>query len=260
MILDEICDYKAEFVSHSKRNTPIEELQERVESADKPRDFRGAIRRDGIQLIAEVKKASPSKGVMLEDMDPYSLATLYEQCGAAAISCLTDEKYFHGSLDDFIKVRRSVNVPCIRKEFIIDPYQIHESRAANADAILLIVRILSDEQLREYRELAESLGMAALVETHDENEIGRALDSGARVVGINNRDLQTFDVSYERTLELKRFVPGGTTLVSESGIHTRDQVKKLEDGGVDAILVGEAFVTSNDIGSKVRELLTADEG
>lgn len=259
MILDEICEYKAEFVAHSKRTTPVEALMGQIESMDAPRDFRGALRKEGIQLIAEVKKASPSKGVMLKDMDPYGLANLYEQCGAAAISCLTDEKYFQGSLDDFIKVRRGVRIPCIRKEFIIDPYQIYESRAAYADAILLIVRILSDEQLKEYRELAESLRMAALVETHDQAEIERALGTGARIVGINNRDLQTFEVSYERTLELKRYVPGGTTLVSESGIHTREQVKKLEDGGVDAMLIGEAFVTSNDIAYKVRELLTPDE-
>ncbi|HIA47401.1 MAG TPA: indole-3-glycerol-phosphate synthase, partial [Candidatus Hydrogenedentes bacterium] len=139
-----------------------------------------------------------------------------------------------------------------------DPYQIYESRVAGADAILLIVRILSDEQLRDYRELAQSLEMAVLVETHDEDEIARALDTGARIIGINNRDLSTFEVDYKRTLELKRHVPGGVVLVSESGIHTREQVKALDDGGIDAMLVGEAFVTSQDIASKVRELLESD--
>lgn len=258
MILDEICDYKKEFVASSKNRAPLNAIMEQLEALEAPRNFRDALRQDGIQLIAEVKKASPSKGVMLEDIDPIGLARLYEQHGAAAVSVLTDEKYFQGSLDDFIDVRRSVDIPCIRKEFIVDAYQIYESRLAQADAILLIVRILSDEQLREYREIAESLGMAALVETHDQEEIERALAAGARIVGINNRDLATFDTDYKRTLELKRYVPGGTVLVSESGIHTRDQVQRLEDGGVDAMLIGEAFVTSDDISAKVRELLQPD--
>lgn len=258
MILDEIVEYKKEFVAAAKTKTPLGELREQLEEADPARDFRGALRQEGIRLIAEVKKASPSKGVMLDAMDPIGLASLYEHCGAACISVLTDEKYFQGSLKDFVQVRRGVKSPCLRKEFVIDPYQIYESRAADADAILLIVRILSDEQLREYRELAESLGMAVLVETHDEDEIARALDTGAHIIGINNRDLATFDVDYKRTLELKRHVPGGVVLVSESGIHTRDQVEALDDGGIDAMLIGEAFVTSLDIASKVRELLGSD--
>lgn len=255
MILDEICEYKKDFVAGRKTTAPLDGIVEQLEGLDEPRDFRNALRQNGIQLIAEIKKASPSKGVMLENIDPLALSNLYQRSGAAAISVLTDEKYFQGSLDDFIRVRRSVDVPCIRKEFIVDEYQIYESRLAQADAILLIVRILSDEQLREYRELAESLGMTALVETHDESEIERALSTGARIIGINNRDLQTFDVSYERTLELKKHVPGGVVLVSESGIHTLDQVQKLEDGGIDAMLIGEAFVTADDIAAKVRELL-----
>ena len=258
MILDEIVEYKREFVEHSNSKVSLAELREKLDSIAPPRDFRGALRKEGIRLIAEVKKASPSKGVMLKNMDPIGLASLYEQCGASCISVLTDEKFFQGSLDDFLHVRRGIRLPCIRKEFIIDPYQIYESRVAEADAILLIVRILSDQQLREYRELGESLGMAVLVEAHDEEEIGRALDSGARIVGINNRDLTTFDVDYRRTLELKRHVPGGVVLVSESGIHTREQVQALDDGGVDAILVGEAFVTSSDIAEKVHELLKSD--
>ena len=258
MILDEIVDYKKEFVANAKSTVPLSELQEKLEEAEAPRDFRGALRKEGIRLIAEVKKASPSKGVMLKDLDPIGLASLYEQCGASCVSVLTDEKYFQGSLDDFIHVHRGIKLPCIRKEFVIDPYQIYESRAASADAILLIVRILSDEQLREYREIAESLGMAVLVETHDQEEISRALDTGARIVVINNRDLGTFDVDYKRSLELKKHVPGGVVLVSESGIHTREQVQALDDGGIDAMLIGEAFVTSSNIASKVRELLQAD--
>lgn len=260
MILDEICAYKLEFVAEAKSKLSQSEVIERMEQAGPTRGFRDALRKEGIQLIAEVKKASPSKGVMLKDLNPSGLASLYESCGAAAVSVLTDEKYFKGSLDDFTQVRRSIHLPCIRKEFMIDEYQIYEARMAQADAILLIVRILSDEQLREYRELAESLGMDALVETHDEEEIRRALDSGARIIGVNNRDLQTFEVNYERTLDLKKHVPGGVVLVSESGIHTREQVKHLENGGVDAMLVGEAFVTSENIAEKVNELLDYHAG
>ena len=260
MILDEICAYKEEFVAHAKSQLSQAEVIERMQEAGPTRGFRDTLRRDGIQLIAEVKKASPSKGVMLDDLNPAGLASLYEQCGAAAVSILTDEKFFKGSLDDFTQVRRSIHLPCIRKEFMIDEYQIYEARMAGADAILLIVRILSDQQLREYRELAELLDMDVLVEAHDEEEIRRALDSGARIAGVNNRDLQTFDVSYQRTLDLKKFVPGGTVLVSESGIHTREQVKKLDNGGVDAILVGEAFVTSGNISEKVYELLANHAG
>ena len=150
-------------------------------------------------------------------------------------------------------------MPCLRKDFIIDAYQIYEARAATADAILLIVRSLSDTQLKEYQEIAVSLGMAALVETHDQDEIERALEAGAHIIGINNRDLSTFEVDVNRSLELKKMVPGGNILVSESGIKTRDDVRRLEDGGVDAVLIGEALVTSNDIGGKMYELLHDDE-
>ncbi|PCJ52730.1 MAG: indole-3-glycerol phosphate synthase [Candidatus Hydrogenedentota bacterium] len=255
MILDEICAYKEEVVLKAKSEVPLSELEDQIKSARKPRDFRKSLRTEGISLIAEVKIASPSKGIMMEDADPVRLASIYEQCGANAVSVLTDEKYFQGSLNNMRVVERSIKLPVLRKEFIIDPYQIYEARAANADAILLIVRILTDEQLRDFRDLAESMGMGVLVETHDAPEIERALESGARIIGINNRDLSTFDVDYKRTLELKKNVPGGVVLVSESGINTREQVQKLEDGGVDAILVGEAFVTSENIAAKIREIM-----
>ncbi len=258
MILDEIVAYKREVVAAVKGCRPIEEVRERAENAPEPRDFRAALRQDGVSLIAEVKRASPSKGLMLPDVEAVELGALYEAAGARAISVLTDEKYFQGVLSDLTSVRQHVGIPCLRKEFIIDPYQVYEARAAGADAILLIVRILSDEELHEFNRLAASLGMAALVETHNEEEIARALKSGAHIVGINNRDLDTFTVDYNTTLQLKRHVPGGTVLVSESGIHTREQVKQLEDGGVDAILVGESLVTSNDIRAKIGELLGLD--
>lgn len=255
MILDEICSYKREEVSTAKARHPMTAVQEHAKEAQPPRDFRYALRREGISLIAEVKRASPSRGALLEGMDPVDLASIYEESGARAISVLTDEKFFQGSLDDLVAVRRSVSVPCLRKEFIVDPYQVYEARAYNADAILLIVRILSNSELREYRELAESLGMAALVECHEAEEVERALESGAHIIGINNRDLSTFEVDFNTTFELKKLVPGGKVLVSESGIHTREHVRMLANGGVDAILVGEALVTSRDVRAKIRELL-----
>lgn len=260
MILDEICAHKRIEVDAAKAARPLSALEERIEEARPARDFRLALRKPGISLIAEVKRSSPTRGMMMSGRDPVELAGLYEQAGARAISVLTDSKYFNGSLDDFVAVRRGVAAPCLRKEFIIDAYQIYEARAVDADAILLIVRILSDKQLKDYLELAESLGMAALVETHDEMEIERALKAGAHIIGINNRDLTTFEVDLNTTLRLKKYVSGGHVLVSESGIQTREHVKKLEDGGVDAILVGEALVTSPDIHAKIRELLGLDEG
>jgi len=260
MILDEICDYKREVIANAKRREPLQDVRERADAASPPRPFREVLRKPGMGLIAEVKRASPSKGALLFGMEPVELASIYEHAGASAISVLTDEQYFNGSLDDLIAVRRSVDVPCLRKEFILDEYQIYEARAALADAILLIVRILDDDQLKAYRELATSLGMGVLVECHDAHEVERALGSGAAIIGINNRDLQTFEVDFNTSLELRKMVPGGKVLVSESGIQTRDHVRKLEQGGVDAILVGEALVTSDDIRAKIRNLLGDDAG
>jgi len=259
MILDEICDHKRGEVEAAKAHRTLAQLKDWVKDTPAPRDFRKALRGDSIRLIAEVKRASPSRGTLLTGMDVVDLASIYEECGAAAISVLTDEKFFRGSLDDLIAVRRSVNVPCLRKEFVIDPYQIYEARVATADAILLIVRILSDAQLREYRELAESLGMGVLVECHDAEEVHRALESGAAILGVNNRDLQTFNVDLNTTLSLRKLIPGGKILVAESGIHTREHVRTLEKSGVDAMLVGESLVTSGDVRAKARELLGSDE-
>lgn len=258
MILNEICAHKREEVEHRKAELPLHDLEEAIARVRPARDFRGALRQPGISLIAEVKKASPSKGTFIEDFDPIGLASLYEQSGARAVSILTDAKYFQGSLDDLTSVHQGVAIPCLRKEFIIDEFQIYEARAAQADAILLIVRCLSDAQIKDYLELAHRLGMDVLVESHTAAEIERAMHAGAHIIGINNRDLDTFTVDINTTLELKRLVPGGYVLVSESGIHTRDHVVRLEDGGIDAILVGEALVSSSNIAGKIRELLGRD--
>jgi indole-3-glycerol phosphate synthase len=259
MILDEIVAHKHEEVAVRKREVPLSELEERMALAAPPRDFRAALRASGISLIAEVKRASPSKGDILPGVDAVDIAAAYEQAGARAISVLTDHRFFKGSLDDLSSVHRAVALPCLRKEFIVDPYQVYESRAAEADAILLIVRILPDELLRDLYQLARALRLAVLVETHSADEIERALKVGAHTIGINNRDLDTLAIDINTTLELRKRVPGGNTLVSESGIHTRDQVRRLEDGGVDAILVGESILTSGNPRAKIRQLLERDE-
>lgn len=260
MILDEICAHKREELKETKKTRPLSELEEALERQRPPRNFRDALRTEGISLIAEIKKASPSKGKLIENGSPTTLGALYEKAGARAISILTESKYFDGSLEDFVNVRQNVALPCIRKEFIVDTYQIYEARVADADAILLIVKALSDTELREFLELATTLKMATVVETHDAHEIERALKAGAHIIGINNRDLDTFEVDLTVTMELKKIVPGGNVLVSESGIRTREDVKILEDGGIDAILVGEALITSNDIYAKVHELMGTHEG
>ena len=259
MILDEIVENKRLEVAESKVRVPREQLEERASTLPKPRDFRTALRREGISLIAEIKRASPSKGDMLPGVDAVDLAALYEQSGARALSVLTDFKYFKGTLDDLESVHQGGRIPCLRKEFIIDEYQIYEARAHRADAILLIVRILTDEQIKRFIALARSLGMAVLVETHTEEEIRRAMDCGAHIIGINNRDLDTLTMDLQTTMKLRKIVAGGYTLVSESGIYTREHVRMLEDGGVDAILVGESLLTSKNIQAKIRELLGQDE-
>lgn len=258
MILDEICRHKREEIARRKTAVPLAQLEQKIEPPDGIRDFRQSLRKDGIRLIAEIKRASPSKGPLLGDIDAVELGSLYETAGAAAISVLTDERFFKGSLDDLAAIRHNVRVPCLRKEFILDEYQLYEARAYRADAVLLIVRILSDEQLRDYLKLAKALGMAALVETHSADEIERAIQAEAAIIGINNRDLATFEADLNTTFGLKKLVPGGKVLVSESGIHTREHVRMLEDGGIDAVLVGEALLTSNDIRGKILELLGHD--
>lgn len=260
MILDPILENKRSEVAARKAAVPLRDLEERIGMNRPPRDFRSALRQEGISLIAEIKRASPSKGDILPGVDAVEIGALYEQCGARAISVLTDDKFFKGKLEDLTNVHRHVRVPCLRKEFIVDEYQIYEARAAEADAILLIVRCLDDAELKAFYKLARSLDMEVLVETHTADEIERALEAGAHIIGINNRDLDTLDVDVNRSIELKKLVPGGNILVSESGIYTRAQVQQLEDGGVDAILVGESLLTSNDIRAKMQELLGHGEG
>ena len=258
MILSDIVAAKREELERTTQERPLSQLEALASRNPAPLDFASALKGTGMRLIAEVKKASPSKGLICPDLDPVQLALTYARNGAAAISVLTEERYFHGSLDYLSTIGRRLegqNVPLLRKDFIFNDYQIHESRAFGADALLLIAAILSRDQLRELLLLSHAQGMQCLVEVHDENDLDKALLSGARVIGINNRDLTTFDVDLATTGRLRPLVPADSVVVSESGIRNRDDVRTLRGWGVDCILVGEALVAADDVPAKMKELM-----
>jgi len=258
LILDKILADKYLEVEERKPSLSLHELMDAASCAAPPRDFTQALsssKSGNIRLLAEVKKASPSKGLIRPDFDPVAIAKTYEASGASAISVLTDEKYFQGHADYLKAVRAAVSLPVLRKDFIVDPYQIYEARAWSADAILLIVAALSKDRLSEYMALAASLGMASLVEVHTDQELDTALDINAIIIGVNNRNLQTFETSLDTTIDLASRIPSGKVIVSESGIFSRDDVEYLMSAGVDAILVGESLMREPDPGVKVKELL-----
>jgi indole-3-glycerol phosphate synthase len=256
MILDDIIAYKKEELAETKRRVPFAEVKAKALDADSVRGFGKALAAPGsIKLIAEVKKASPSKGVIREDFDPLMIARTYEESGAACLSVLTEEKFFQGKLQYLDAIRRTAGLPLLRKDFIIDEYQIYEARAAGADAILLIAACLEKQQIEDFIGIAGRTGLDALVESHTYKELDRSLLAGAAIVGINNRNLSTFTVSLQTTLDLLKDIPEDRTVVSESGIKTRDDVVKLAEAGVDAILVGESLMREKDIKKKVKELL-----
>lgn len=260
MILDEIVAHKRLEVAERQQAVPLAALRATAADAWPTRDFAEALDQPGVSLIAELKKASPSKGLLRADFDPLALAEVYATNGARALSVLTDEKFFQGSLDYLRSIRAAQTagdqpaVPLLRKDFIIHPYQVWEARANGADALLLIVACLGQDELTDLLGQTHDLDMAALVEVHDEAEVERALAAGARVVGVNNRDLRTFRVDVGTTHRLRPLVPPGTILVAESGIHSAADVAALAQVGVDAVLVGEAIVTAPDTATKVREL------
>lgn len=256
-ILDEIVASKRDEIAAERRRRPLEELREQAAALAAPiRDFRRALTGPGpIRLIAEIKKASPSAQVIRADFDPVAIARIYQEHGASCLSVLTDTPYFHGHLNDLTSVRAAVAIPVLRKDFLIDDYQVVQARAAGADAILLIAEILDDATLARLLEQAQSLGMAALVELHDAANLPRVLASGADLVGINNRDLRHFVTDIEHTLRLRDQVPPEVVLVSESGISTRRDIERLESAGVSAILVGESLMRAADIGLAVDRLL-----
>ncbi|HZA24964.1 MAG TPA: indole-3-glycerol phosphate synthase TrpC [Dehalococcoidia bacterium] len=255
-ILDKIVADKREELARQKELVSLSNLESRISSQQIPLDLSRALRGPGVQLIAEVKKASPSRGLLCADFDPVRIAGAYASNGAAAISILTDTR-FEGELDHIVQVKQlgvSQGVPVLRKDFIFDLYQVYETRAAGADGLLLIVAILSPQQLKELLELSRRLLMRCLVEVHNDTELQTALDAGAEIIGINNRDLHTFTTDLAVTQRLIPQVPRGKVIVSESGISTRDHLRQLGEMGVNAVLVGEALVTALDIGAKVREL------
>jgi indole-3-glycerol phosphate synthase len=254
-ILDKIVASKWQDIAAAQERTSSATLEERLALAPPARDFRAALEQSGeVSVIAEIKKASPSAGVLREDFDPVEIALIYEIHGAAAISVLTDKPFFQGDLAYLSAVRKAALPPVLRKDFILDRYQLLEARAAGADAVLLIAEILQDGQLGQLLRDTEALGMQALVELYDAENLGRVLDNGARIVGVNNRNLRTFETRLEHTLEIADRLPADCCLVSESGIRTRDDVLRLQAAGVRAILVGETLMRAENIGAKLAEL------
>lgn len=257
MILDEIVAYTKKELEKKKEAVPSEELIKAAQEQPGLLDFALALSGDGISLIAEVKKASPSKGVIRADFRPVEIAGVYADNGAAAISVLTEPEYFQGNLDYLRDIKNALGsrIPLLRKDFIFDPYQIYQARAYGADALLLIVAVLSLKQLSESLALSHELGMKCIVEVHNRFELETALDSEAEIIGINNRDLTTFDVDINTTGRLRPLIPEDRIVVSESGIKTRQDMEMLKNWEVDAVLIGEAFMASEDIASAMRELL-----
>lgn len=255
MILDEIVESKKIEVALRKRRTSISELETVIRSLPVVHNFRAALVAAPCTIIAEVKRFSPSKGLLHNDFQYRDIAIRYENNGAAAISVLTDEKYFGGHCDHLSEIRQAVHLPLLRKDFIIDPYQVIETRAMGADALLLITRILGEKRLGDYIVLSENLGLVPLVEVHTRKELDIALGCNAGVIGINNRNLETFSTSFEASLALAPLIPPGTVVISESGISSRENIETLMKNGIHIFLVGEALMRSKDAGKKLRELL-----
>jgi indole-3-glycerol phosphate synthase len=244
-ILERIVATKRQEVERRRAETPLATLEARIADAPPARDFRAAFgSTSGISIIAEVKKASPSAGVLRADFDPVAIARIYEVNGASAISVLTDEPFFQGHLAYLTAIRQAVALPLLRKDFILDRYQVVEARVAGADAVLLIAEILG----------SNDLGMTALVELYDRANLPRVLDCGSKLIGVNNRNLRTFVTSLDHTLDLRREIPSDVCLVSESGIRNRADIERLEQAGVQAALIGETLMRAADIGQKLREL------
>jgi indole-3-glycerol phosphate synthase len=258
-ILDTILAHKRQEVAERRSQVPLEALKARAAGCAPPRDFAGALRRPNrpkIGLIAEVKKASPSAGIIRADFDPVRIARTYDESGADCLSVLTDERFFQGHEDYLRAIRAAVPLPLLRKDFIVDPYQIWEARALGADAVLLIAAALTPSQVAEWQAAAQDLGMAALVEVHKADEMGVALSSGASLIGINSRDLKTFVTDLATVETLASGVPdGGVLLVAESGLKTPADVARVASAGAKAILVGETLMRAADIGHAVTRLL-----
>lgn len=253
-VLDRILAHKLEEVDAARRTQPLSLLTEQCALREPARDFAAALQRETVALIAECKQASPSKGRLSDDYDPARLARVYADNGAAAISVLTDARFFQGSLEDLAAVRAAVDVPLLCKEFVLDVWQVHAARAAGADAVLLIAAALDDARLADLHDCILALGMTPLVEVHDEGEMERALAVQPRLVGVNNRNLKTFDVDLNTTARLARLVPSGALLVAESGIADAADVRRMGQLGAHAVLVGETLMKAQDLAAAVRDL------
>lgn len=263
MILDKIAESAKKRIAEKKQKISFEEMQSTaVRKAAEEKNTQGgflfpfekALRGNDISFICEVKKASPSKGIIAEHFPYLEIARDYERAGAAAISCLTEPEYFLGSDRYLEEIAGKVRIPVLRKDFTVDSYQIYEAKMLGASAVLLICAILEDEQLKKYMEIADSLGLSALVEAHDEREISRALSGGARIVGVNNRNLKDFTVNVENSLNLRKYVPEDVLFVAESGIRTAEDIEKLREGNVQAVLIGETLMRCGDKKAMLKEL------
>ena len=257
MILEQIVSHKRTELAVTQKAMPLEELKRRIANSTPPSDFAASLRGNGISLIAEVKQASPSRGMICPDFDPVTIARTYAACGVAAISVMTESRYFWGSityLQDIASALGTGRPPLLRKDFMFEDYQVYESRAYGADALLLIVAMLTASRLGEMLDLSHHLGMQCLVEVHDESELAIALSSGANIIGINNRDLRTFKTDLAVTARLKPLIPAGKLVVSESGIRTGADIGIMRKLGIDAVLIGEALMATPDIPAKIQEL------
>jgi indole-3-glycerol phosphate synthase len=256
-ILNKIVEKKKERLNVLKIGIPLREIRLKASDVERPKNFKDAIKREycSIKLIAEIKKASPLSGVIRQDFDPVTIASLYEKKAVDAISVLTEEDYFQGKIEYLQEVKKVANRPLLRKDFIFDEYQLYESKANGADAILFIASLLDKKQAAEYLHLAEELGLSVLFEVHDFKELEMALLIKADIIGINNRDLKTSTIDLNTTFKLKKELPLNKIVVSESGIKTREDVKRLEDAGIDSMLVGTAFLEEVDIAKKIDELM-----
>ncbi|MGA9055645.1 MAG: indole-3-glycerol phosphate synthase TrpC [Terriglobia bacterium] len=253
--LGEIVAARRQQIGEARARTPLETLKHAAQARAERRDFAAALSGGPLRLIAELKRASPSRGILRQQYRPDAIAQSYEAAGASALSVLTEERYFLGSLDDLETVRAAVRLPVLRKDFILEDYQIYETVAAGADALLLIVAALSDEDLRRSVELCHGLQIAPLVEVHDESELERALGAGARIIGVNNRNLKTLEVDLETSLRLRPGIPTGSIAVSESGIKTSQDLRRIAEAGYHAALIGERFMTTADPGAALWEML-----
>ncbi|MFT9496719.1 indole-3-glycerol phosphate synthase TrpC [Anaerosolibacter sp.] len=255
MILDEIVAYKKKRLEQEKLQTSMDILLRSLKDRKAAIDFKGALKKcGGLRIIAEVKKASPSKGIIREDFHPLAIAEQYEINKVQAISVLTEDKFFQGNVQYLQQIRENTLLPLLRKDFMIDPYQIYESKVLGADAILVIAAILTDKELVTFQRIAKEIGLYCLVEVHTQEELERVLGTEAEIIGINNRNLKTFETTLETTEKLMKMIPKGKIIISESGIHERKDMEFLEKLGIDGVLIGEGLMRAASIGEKLKEL------